>query len=308
MKTIILGSEGMGRIHVPIVGELWGKKVIEYLIRRLYSNINIVYKNNNDCNFIISSHFERNNPYWNYKKKKYMYWSGESYVPKTNENEIKSIYLLTFIIDKQNFLHIPYFLYSPHLYKQRKYINNKREYFLGYCSSNKVIEREKIFNLFVNKKGIEMCHSYGKCYGNYPKTNKRKIQNKWYGDDIIDKYSKYQFVIAMENTCKDGYITEKIINAFYSGAIPIYWGCNSINKYFNEKAFININNFNSFEDCVDYVINLTDEDINKMRNEPIYTNDELVNLLNDDYNNKNNNKILKTYLKKLKDFIECGLK
>ena len=304
MNTIILGTEGMGGIHVPIVGELWGKKVIEYLIRRLYSDINIVYKNNNDCNFIICSHFERNNPYWNCEQKKYMYWSGESYVPKTNENEIKSIYLLTFIVDKQNFLHIPYFLYSPHLYKQRKYINNKREYFLGYCSSNKVVEREKIFNLFVNKKGIEICHSYGKCYGDYPETSKRKISNSWHGDNIIDKYSKYQFVIAMENICKDGYITEKIINAFYSGAIPIYWGCNSVNKYFNEKAFININNFNSFDDCVDYVINLTDEDINKMRNEPIYTNDELVNLLNDDYNNKNNNKILKTYLKKLKDFIE----
>ena len=25
------------------------------------------------------------------------------------------------------------------------------------------------------------------------------------------------FVIAMENLCKDGYVTEKILNAFYSG-------------------------------------------------------------------------------------------
>lgn len=47
MNTIIIGTEGMGRIYIPIVGELWGKKVIEYLIKRLYSDINIVYKNNN---------------------------------------------------------------------------------------------------------------------------------------------------------------------------------------------------------------------------------------------------------------------
>ena len=47
-----------------------------------------------------------------------------------------------------------------------------------------------------------------------------------------------------------------------------------------------------------------DEDINKMRNEPIYNKNDLVNLLNDDYNNKKENVTLNNYLKKLKNFIE----
>ena len=303
-KEIIIGSEGMGGIHKPIVGELWGKKVLNYLIKKLYINVKIIYENSDDCNFIFCSCFPRTDPFWNTNQKKYIYWSGEIYKPEKSKYESKSIYMLTTYTNIENYLYIPYFLYSPHLYKKRKYINNKRKYFLAYCHSNKIDEREQIFNLLVEKKGVNVCHSYGKCYGNYPETNKRKIKNKWYGEDIIDKYSNYQFIIAMENVDKDGYITEKIINAFYSGAIPIYWGCKSVNKYFNEKAFINVNNFDSFEDCVNYVINLTDEDINKMRNEPIYNKNDLVNLLNDDYKNKNENKILNEYLKKLKDFIK----
>ena len=36
--------------------------------------------------------------------------------------------------------------------------------------------------------------------------------------------SEYKFSIAMENTNGDGYISEKIIESFYSGSIPIYYG------------------------------------------------------------------------------------
>ena len=39
--------------------------------------------------------------------------------------------------------------------------------------------------------------------------------------------------IPMENQKGDGYITEKILNAFTSGAIPIYWGSSNINQFFN---------------------------------------------------------------------------
>jgi len=104
----------------------------------------------------------------------------------------------------------------------------------------------------------------------------------------------------MENIQKDGYITEKIINAFYSGAIPIYWGATNVNEFFNKKAFINVSNFNTFEECVEYVINMSDEEITEMMNEPIYIQDnDIVNLLNDEYNKKGN-KTLDTYLSKMK--------
>ena len=50
------------------------------------------------------------------------------------------------------------------------------------------------------------------------KNNVGEIKNK------IDFLSSYKFSIAMENTEGDGYISEKIIDSFISGTIPIYYG------------------------------------------------------------------------------------
>jgi len=58
------------------------------------------------------------------------------------------------------------------------------------------------------------------------------VPNKWrefpnyYGmtDDKRRTLRNYNFVIAFENSDYDGYITEKIIDAFASGTVPLYWG------------------------------------------------------------------------------------
>ena len=58
--------------------------------------------------------------------------------------------------------------------------------------------------------------------------------------------------------------TEKIVNAFYSGSIPVYWGSENIGEFFNKKAFINVNDFESIEKCIDYIFNLSDKDREKI--------------------------------------------
>ena len=104
-----------------------------------------------------------------------------------------------------------------------------------------------------------------------------------------------------------GYTTEKIVNAFYSGAIPIYYGNESINGLFNKEAFVNVGDFESLEKCVDYVVNMTDSQRKYMMEQPIYNpKSDIINLLNDEYNLTNDNKILKIYLAKLKKFIESS--
>jgi hypothetical protein len=42
----------------------------------------------------------------------------------------------------------------------------------------------------------------------------------------------------MENRKQDGYITEKIFNAFLGGSVPIYFGTEEIFEIFNPNAFI----------------------------------------------------------------------
>lgn len=54
----------------------------------------------------------------------------------------------------------------------------------------------------------------------------------------LDGLKDYRFSVVAENTKKDYYFTEKLIDCFMTGTIPIYWGCPSIGNYFDERGMI----------------------------------------------------------------------
>lgn len=61
------------------------------------------------------------------------------------------------------------------------------------------------------------------------------------GRAIADKRAfqeQYRFSIAFENTSFPGYVTEKLIDAWAAGTIPIYWGDPLAARDFNSKAFL----------------------------------------------------------------------
>jgi len=81
-----------------------------------------------------------------------------------------------------------------------------------------------------------------------------------YLDRAVQAYMDYRFVICLENGREPGYVTEKIVNAFLAGAIPIYVGAPDVAVHFNERAFINCNDM-SWEDCASLVQSIDqDED------------------------------------------------
>ncbi|WRF70284.1 fucosyltransferase [Helicobacter pylori] len=65
--------------------------------------------------------------------------------------------------------------------------------------------------------------------------------------------SQYKFNLCFENTQGYGYVTEKIIDAYFSHTIPIYWGSPSVAKDFNPKSFVNVCDFKDFDEAIDYV-------------------------------------------------------
>ena len=76
------------------------------------------------------------------------------------------------------------------------------------------------------------------------------------GGAVADKkkfQSEYKFAIAFENTSYDGYCTEKLMEAFAARTIPIYWGDPGVVKDFNPDSFVNAHDFNSFEEVVERV-------------------------------------------------------
>ncbi|EJB29906.1 alpha1,3-fucosyltransferase [Helicobacter pylori NQ4228] len=65
--------------------------------------------------------------------------------------------------------------------------------------------------------------------------------------------SQYKFNLCFENTQGYGYVTEKIIDAYFSHTIPIYWGSPSVAKDFNPKSFVNVHDFKDFDEAIDYI-------------------------------------------------------
>ena len=76
----------------------------------------------------------------------------------------------------------------------------------------------------------------------------------------LDFISQYKFTIAMENSSVPGYTTEKLIQPMIVNSMPIYWGNPNVSVDFNVKSFININDFASISDVIDYIIYLDTHD------------------------------------------------
>lgn len=100
----------------------------------------------------------------------------------------------------------------------------------GHKLRHQILNHAKSVNMFNN--GIDF---FGEAVGN-------RISYK------LDALKDYMFSITIENNSKDYYFTEKLIDCFRTGTVPIYYGCNSINKFFDERGIIQIR---SVEECFD---------------------------------------------------------
>jgi hypothetical protein len=76
----------------------------------------------------------------------------------------------------------------------------------------------------------------------------------------IDFLAKRKFNICFESGSYPGYTTEKILHAFYAKTIPIYWGSPTVAADFNPSAFINVHDFDSFDDAIEYVKQVDNDD------------------------------------------------
>lgn len=66
----------------------------------------------------------------------------------------------------------------------------------------------------------------------------------------LDGLKPYKYSIAIENGSFPNYFTEKILDCFLTGTIPIYKGCPNIDKYFNIDGIITFNTMDELEDII----------------------------------------------------------
>jgi hypothetical protein len=137
-------------------------------------------------------------------------------------------------------------------------------------SNDKAQERIKFYQLLSQYKKVD---SGGKVLNNI-------------GGRVEDKLamvSESKFTIAFENESYPGYSTEKIIQPLLQGSIPIYWGDPTIAEDFNPNCFINVHNYNSYEEVIDEIKKIDNDEMlwKKMVTEPIFKDNELPMELSD---------------------------
>lgn len=72
--------------------------------------------------------------------------------------------------------------------------------------------------------------------------------------------SSYKFSIAMENTNGDGYLSEKVIQSFLAGTIPIYYGDYMADEYINLKSLILIEGKKDMFKKIEYIKKIDNDD------------------------------------------------
>jgi len=66
-------------------------------------------------------------------------------------------------------------------------------------------------------------------------------------ENKLEALKDYRYSIIIENDNCDAMFSEKLIDCFITGTIPIYWGCKSIGDFFNKKGMFCFSNAQELE-------------------------------------------------------------
>lgn len=82
-----------------------------------------------------------------------------------------------------------------------------------------------------------------------------------------DVLKQYKFCICYENMCNvNGYITEKIFDAFIAGVVPVYWGAENITDFISGECFIDRRKFKSDIELYEFLKSINAEEYQKYIN------------------------------------------
>jgi len=97
----------------------------------------------------------------------------------------------------------------------------------------------------------------------------------WENSSKTDFQRKCKFTLCFESTKSEGFVTEKIMDAFYADTIPIYYGSDTVKDIFNEKAFINVADYPDFDAVMERVKELDgdDEKYLEVVNQPVFVDE-----------------------------------
>ena len=150
--------------------------------------------------------------------------------------------------------------------QSKRVINNIPSKFCCFIVSNPRCNiRNRMFHILNNYKRVDSCGSYCNNIG-------RRLTAPWWSEAYLNYIKQYKFIICFENSIFDS--SEKLVNAYLSETIPIYWGSDNIKNMFNPESmiFLEDGTENSFRTVIDRVIELDNNDEKYMEfvNRPVF--------------------------------------
>ena len=128
-------------------------------------------------------------------------------------------------------------------------LTHHRTRFAAYLYTHCIEHRDTLFDTF---NSIHRVEALGRCRHNTDlPPGGTTGTDEWPSTPAL--YSRYKFVLCVENAQVAGYITEKIVTAMMGGAIPVYLGAPDIGWHFNPRAFVDVGRFDSLSSAAEYV-------------------------------------------------------
>jgi hypothetical protein len=176
-------------------------------------------------------------------------------------------------------------------------ILNGKKHFCSIVQSSHNVDREKLFDEIIKKHWIKSSGPWRQTINNSEVLNPHQYHNYSNPDymgkidgltyrDKIKFFSDCVFNISYQYTDTDYLTQEKIIHAYASDSIPIFYGNKFIEEEgFNPNSFVNAHKFETIESLVIYLDELY-QDRNKLTKffeEPIFIDNKLPIYFNEEY-------------------------
>lgn len=246
---------------------------ILYQILKKHYNVVIT----DDADYVICSVFDTPYEYCNYPQVRIMY-SGENYIPDFNVVDYALCPYPVEFLDRCCYR--PVFVWN---FDQIRYLQNRKPdisslseekiYFANFIASH-----ESEFNIrgdfFKKLSEYKRVESPGRYLNNM---NDSTVVS-FLDSSKTDFQRKCKFTLCFESTKHEGFITEKITDAFFSDTIPVYYGSSTVTDIFNPKAFINCSDYSSFDEAIEKIIELDrdDEKYLEMLSQPVFVDPDFA--------------------------------
>lgn len=252
-----------------------------HLMREIVEDVHLSTPEN--CDILFCGCYS--NTHVNFYDKKKIHYSSEAWATanmdvfnfsisgeKFSETNVRIPHWMIYIdwFNVKTNLNPQYLIPLDYFFKKNEFSSVPKIKFASWVFNNRVTDRLNTIKNIERYKRIDLFGGAG-----------TPIHHSEY--EKLKVISNYKFNFCFENTIKEGYYTEKLIQAKVAGCIPIYKSHELFTDDFNEMSCLNVVNM-SDEEIYEKIVSLDSDHktFSKMNSEPLFINNPNLDTIKND--------------------------